>query len=84
MTRQFVRILQLHSAYPAARVQEAVGEALQWQTSSYEAVKHLLLRQTGGAPHAPLPSDLMPGITDRPVVSPDLSCYDSLLAGGAR
>lgn len=83
-SREFVRILQLHGSYSDPQVQQAVAEALQWQTYSYQAVKHLLLRQQAACQYFPLPADLIPGITDRVVVPTDVACYDSLLAGGGQ
>jgi hypothetical protein len=60
-----------------------VEEALQFQVYSFEAVKHLLLRQDSpGEQAAPLALDLIPGVTDREVEAPDLNRYDQLLAGG--
>ena len=83
-TREFVQILQLHQQWPAERVQAAIEEALQFQVYSFEAVKHLLLRQESpGEEAAALALDLIPGVTDRQVEAPDLNRYDQLLAGGA-
>lgn len=83
-TREFVRILQLHAGHRAEQVEQAVGEALALQTYSDESVKHLLLRQEAPLQHCPLPTDLIPGLTDRQFSVPDLACYDSLLAGGGQ
>ena len=82
-TREFVQVLQLHQQWPAERVEAAVEEALQFQVYSFEAVKHLLLRQQSpGEGFSPLAMDLIPGVTDRQVEAPDLGRYDQLLAGG--
>lgn len=83
-TRHFVRILQLHQDHTAAEVEQAVADALDCSSYSYDVVKHLLL--TKQRPHTnviPLDSDLIPGITDRFIAASDLSRYDALLAGGA-
>jgi transposase len=82
-TREFVQILQLHQQWSAERVEAAVEEALQFQVYSFEAVKHLLLRQQSvGEASSPLAMDLIPGVTDREVEAPNLGRYDQLLAGG--
>jgi len=82
-TREFVRILQLHQQYSGQQVEGALAEALQYQTSSYEAVKHLLIRQQARMIETvPLQADLIPGVTDLQVALPDLSRYDQLLEGG--
>ena len=82
-TRDFVRILQLHQEHPASRVEEAVREALECHSYSYEAVRHLLHRRTQSVWQAsPLDSECIPGITDRPLATFDISRYDLLLAAG--
>lgn len=83
-TREFVRILKLHQDTPAARVADAVAEALRWQTYSLEAVVHLLHRQAPGLAPAPLEAERLPGITNRMIAQTDVSRYDRLLAGVAR
>jgi transposase len=82
-TREFVRILKLHHDAPAARVQEAVAEALRLQTYSLEAVRHLLRRQEPVLNPAPLGAELLPGITDLLIAQTDVGRYDRLLAGVA-
>jgi len=82
-TREFVRILKLHQDAPAARVADAVTEALRLQTYSLEAVRHLLRRQEPILAPAPLQADLRPGITDLVIAQTDVSRYDRLLAGVA-
>jgi transposase len=83
-TREFVRVLQLHEHYTREQVEAAVAEALQWQSYSYEAVKHLLLRrESSAAGRLPLGADLIPGVTDRQLPGCEVSCYDELLEGGA-
>jgi transposase len=82
--RDFVRILQLHQNHPAADVERAVEEALEYSSYSHDAVKHLLLSRKTQPPSAiPLDSNLMPGITDRVIAASDLNRYDALLTGGA-
>jgi hypothetical protein len=78
-----VRILKLHHDAPAARVQEAVAEALRLQTYSLEAVRHLLRRQEPVLNPAPLGAELLPGITDLLIAQTDVGRYDRLLAGVA-
>jgi len=84
-TREFVQVLQLHQRYPAKRIEDAVTEALRCQTSSLEAVKHILLcQQQTRVEHAPLDAALIPGITDLTIGASDVSRYDQLVAGGVR
>ncbi|MFN8005463.1 MAG: hypothetical protein U0V70_00240, partial [Terriglobia bacterium] len=82
-TREFVSILQLHQVYPGLQIEVTVSQALQYQTYSYEAVKHLLIRQQSPPiERVSLPAELIPGITDLPLAPPDLGGYDQLLEGG--
>ncbi len=83
-TREFVRILKLHRDVPAARLADAVAEALRLQTYSLEAVRHLLRCQEPVVDPAPLGADLLPGITDLVIAQTDVGRYDRLLAGVAR
>jgi transposase len=84
-TREFVQVLQLHGSHSAERIEEAVGQALQLHSPSFEAVKHLLARQESpGWQPPPLESNRIPGITDWPIAPTDLSRYDRLLEGGAQ
>jgi transposase len=83
-TRDFVRILQLHKDHSAAEVEQAVEQALQHSSYSYDAVKHLLVSRKTEQPNLiPLNTDLLPGITDRLIPTTDLSRYDALMMGGA-
>ena len=41
--REFVRILQLHEAYPSSAVETAVAEALSLGVAGHDGVKHLLI-----------------------------------------
>ena len=80
-----VRILQLHLRYPAPRVEAAVTEALRCETSSSDAVKHILVCQQQARPgHEPLAPETIPGITDLTICVSDVRRYDHLLAGGVR
>jgi hypothetical protein len=84
-TREFVGLLQLHQIYPHSRVEVAVAEALQCQTYSLDAVKHILVRQDHpGIAFSPLNAGLIPGVTNLTVGVSDVGRYDQLLAGGAR
>jgi transposase len=82
-TREFVKVLQLHQQHRACEIELAVSQALQYQTYSYEAVKHLLIRQQSARIELPaLSAELIPGITDRAVGQSDVNGYDQLLEGG--
>ena len=82
-TRDFVQILQLHQNHPAHKVEQAVAEALEYHSYSYEAVRHLMLnRDSPYQESPPLEPGLIPGITDRIVAGSDISRYDALLEGG--
>ena len=83
--REFVLILQLHQQHSGTQIEVAVGQALHYQTYSYEAVKHLLIRQQSPRIEtAPLPATLIPGVTDLELSRSDLSGYDQLLEGGVQ
>lgn len=83
-TREFVSILQLHQRYSSLQIETAVNQALQYQTYSYEAVKHLLIReQSLPIETVCLPVELIPGVTDFELTTTDLGGYDQLLEGGA-
>lgn len=84
-TREFVLILQLHQQHSGPQIEAAVGQALHYQTYSYEAVKHLLIRQQSPRIEtAPLPATRIPGVTDLELSRSDLSGYDQLLEGGVQ
>lgn len=81
--REFVRILQLHGEYPAAAVEGAVAAALDLGVFGCDGVRHLLRRAAKPTIRpAPLPAELLPGITDRRVGRSDVARYGALLAGG--
>jgi hypothetical protein len=83
-TRDFVRILQLPQDHPAHKVEQAVADALEYQSYSFDAVKHLLLaRERPGFEVQSLPPESIPGITDRGVTGVDVNRYNGRLAGGA-
>jgi len=82
-TREFVRILQLHRDWEGEQVESAVAEALRLGACSYDAVKHLItVASESVMMPAPLPTELLPGITDRSVLASDVDRYDALLRGG--
>lgn len=86
-TREFVRILRLHEAYPEARMAQALEQALAAHCYSLEGVKQLLLRLA--EPPAPPPLDLSgrPHLETGPIVWPEVGRFDRLLpsvAGGER
>ena len=78
-----MRILQLHGEYPAAAVAAGVALALELGVFGCDGVRQLLRRaaEPAGRP-APLPAELIPGLTDRRVGTSDVARYGELLAGG--
>ena len=83
-TREFVQVLQLHREYQASEVEVAVRAALEKGCPSYESIRHLLRAQeTMPLQTEPLPAELIPGVTDRPVPCSDLSPFNALLPAGA-
>ena len=83
-TREFVQVLQLHQEYPASEVQEAVRSVLEKGCPGYESIRQLLRAQeTTPLPTGPLPAELIPGGTDRPVPCSDLSPFNAFLPAGA-
>ena len=82
-TREFVEALQLHGRHPKEAVEQAVGKAAAQQAFSREAVQQLIvLQEDSGSEPEPLPAQMMPGVTDRPVPASDTFRYDALLSGG--
>ena len=82
-TREFVRILQLHGAHPAAIVAAAVAAAVELGVFDAAGVR-LLLRRAVETPRdvTPLAADRLPGVTDRAVGTSEVARYGALLAGG--
>ena len=82
--REFVRVLNLHRQYPDGLVQQAVEQALAYGCPHADGVE-LCLRQLTEPETLVLSLDL----ADHPELvavggeSPDLECYDRLLAGRA-
>lgn len=82
--REFVSILQLHRKHEAAAIEAAVKDALACGALGAAPVAHLL--QVSGRPRfewTPLPTDLLPGVTDLAVVKSDIARYGALLERGA-
>lgn len=81
-TREFIEVLRLHERYQGDVIEQAVRQALQLQCSSFDSVAQLV-RHHQSKPHSvqPLPSQLIPGVTDRQVASTDLAAYSRLLGG---
>jgi len=78
--REFVRILQLHQQYPAALVERAIEQALEYGCAHFDGVwhclHHLLIPES-----MPTRLDLsthqeLQGIGTQPI---DLHCYEQLL-----
>ena len=81
--REFVQILQLHRHHPAALIEQAVSQALQYHCAHVDGVK-LCLNQLLYPNPEPIALDLsdqpkLLHIGQQPI---QLSCYDQLLAGG--
>lgn len=83
-TREFVEILKLHESYRREEVEAAIGQALEQQCPAYETVRHLVrLGRSSSVPTEPLPSELIPGITDRQVSQTEVAHFNRLLGGGS-
>lgn len=83
-TREFVRVLRLHESHSAPEVETAVAEALELRCEGWEAIRHLILRQSERPMSAaPLPAGLIPGVTDRRAGGSDVGRFDELLGGGS-
>lgn len=78
--REFVRILRLHTDYPAAQIAQAVEQALQYGCPHLDGVT-LCLRQLmqPDAPVAPLDLARWPELVTVGGQALDLQCYDRLL-----
>lgn len=81
--RRFVAVLRLHAEFPPGEVARAVQQALECGCWQPEGVRHLLLTGDDRPPAVP-PLDLRarPDLQQQPVVAPDLTCYNRLLAAG--
>jgi len=80
--REFIRILRLHSDYPANLIAQAVTQALEYGCGHLDGVR-LCLRQLT-EPETSIPTiDLTrwPQLVDVGAQEPDLSRYDQLLGG---
>jgi hypothetical protein len=83
-TREFVKVLQLHTDYPCRQVEEAIAQVVSLGAFDSAAVKQLWVQSEKCLPPTRLPADFIPGLTDRTVAVTDLSRYDDLLVGGGR
>jgi transposase len=83
-TREFVKVLQLHTDYPCRQVEEAIAQVVSLGAFDSAAVKQLWVQSERCLPPTRLPADFIPGLTDRTVAVTDLSRYDDLLVGGGR
>lgn len=81
-TQEFVRILKLHEEYDGEELLRAVDQALDHRCISWDTVVQLLKVTGDREPQTEcLPSELIPGITDRGVGRSDLSHFNALLGG---
>jgi len=79
-TREFVRVLQLHRDHAPALIQQAVEQALQYRTYSFDAVHHVLLQAIRPVPVvSPLDLSGQPALASVALPIPDLSHFDQLL-----
>jgi transposase len=82
--REFVRILNLHREKPMEVVQQAIEQALEYGCAHADGVTLCLHQLTESEPVV-LSLDLSdhPELLNVATETPDLACYDRLLAGGA-
>jgi hypothetical protein len=79
--RRFVQVLRLHGEFPARAVEQAVQQALEVECFHADGVRQLLLTQNDPPP-ARILLDLSawPALAQLPVLAPDLTHYNQLLA----
>lgn len=81
-TKEFIEILKLHQDYDSQMVEQAVSQVAALQCGSLDAVRQLLRhRSSQQRSFEPLPTELIPGVTDRKVATTDLAGYGQLLGG---
>lgn len=77
--REFAAILLLHQEFSVPAIASALEEACRLGCLQAAAVRQILLNQT--APSCPLPVPVPPSLAEVKVKPPDLSQYNTLLAG---
>jgi transposase len=81
--REFVRILQLHTEYPAALIAQAVQQALECGSAHVDGVRLCLhALQHPESPCAPVDLTARPELAAVGAQGPDLQQYEQLLSGG--
>jgi hypothetical protein len=79
-TREFIGILGLHQHYPETLVEEAITRVLELQCPSLASIRHWIrYRESSSRSIAPLPAQLIPGITDRRVERMAVARFNALL-----
>jgi len=81
--REFVRVLKLHREYPARQIEQAITQALDFGCPHADGVR-LCLQQLRHPEVSMRPIDLthLPELATVAAQTPDLQCYEQLLAGG--
>jgi transposase len=80
--RAFVALLLLHREFPADAVRAALEEALARDCLDAGVVRQILLNHTAPAPPPPIP--VPAALAHAALAPPDLTRYDTLLAGAGR
>jgi transposase len=79
-TREFVRVLQLHTRFPAAAIATALERALALRCWSADAVEQLVRQELAPSqPSASLDSAVLARLPAVDIPVPDLHCFDQLL-----
>ena len=80
-TREFVRILQLHSHFPVERIAAALERAVALCCWSADGVEQLVRQDVGPIPASvPLDPAVLARLPDIEIPLPDLARFDQLLA----
>ena len=83
-TREFVRILQLHTRYPGALLAAALGQALTlgcWSADGVEYLAHQASLPEENVPAAHTSTALLGHLPEIPIPLPNLAGFDALLQG---
>jgi len=83
--REYILILQLLRDFTLTELRQAIEKALEYNCANYEAIKMILLSLREPEWEAlPLSSEKLMGLPKLHLQTTDVSCYQTLLAGGGR